>query len=403
MKKLLLVACASLLLSFNMQAQKSKAASDKEEDIYKFTVVKELPCTPVKNQNRSSTCWSFSSVGFIESELLRLGKGEYHLSEMFVVRNNFEEKADKYVRMHGSIAFSPGGLTENVFQLIERHGIVPESVYSGLNYGDTMHIHNELDNVTGAYMAAVLKSKKLTTAWKDGLNGILDAYLGEKPEKFVYNGIQYTPQSFAQSLGLNMNDYVNITSFTHHPFYAQFVLEIPDNYFWGISYNVPLDEMMEIIDSSIEMGYTVSWASDVSEEGFQYRNGYAIVADKSAGEDLSGSDRARWEGNKGQTTKKGKEAKPAIAKELAITQELRQQAFDNYETQDDHGMLIMGTAKDQEGNRYYKVKNSWGTDRSRYDGYFFASVPFVQYKTTGVMVHKSVIPDHIADKLGIKK
>lgn len=398
--KLALIFFASLI-GLNAGAQQP-TPSPKDDSTYTFTIVKELKCTPVKNQNRSSTCWCFSTVAFLESELIRAGKGEYDLSEMFIVRNNFEKKADRYVRMHGETAFSPGGLSENVLELVRQHGIVPEQVYSGLNYGDTAHVHNELDAVTTAYIKALINSRKLTTAWKDGFSGILDAYLGKLPESFTYNGKTYTPKSFAQSLGLNMDDYVSLTSFTHHPFYSKFILEIPDNYFWGLSYNLPLDELMAVIDNSLATGYTVAWGADVSEKGFEYRKGFAVVPDDAVVADQSGSDRARWENASGAKKEGAAAPKNEPAKEKVITQQLRQQAFDNYETQDDHGMLIMGKATDQNGNLYYKVKNSWGTTNSKYDGYFFASVPYVQYKTTGILVHKDAIPAAIAKKMGIK-
>lgn len=403
MKKISFIICA-LLLTFNVQAQNKKANEQKDEDIYKFTVTKELPTTSVKNQSRTSTCWCFSTLTLLESELLRMGKGEYDLSEMFIVRKNFEIKADRYVRMHGETAFSPGALAGNVIKIMKDYGIVPEEVYEGKNYGDTVHIHTELDAASSAYIKAVTtnRSRKLTTAWKDGFNGILDAYLGKMPEKFTYKGVEYTPQSFANSLGLNLDDYVDITSFTHHPFYTEIALEIPDNYFWNTSYNVPLADMMRIIDNALEQGYTVAWGSDVSEKGFQYRKGFAVVPEKDEDLDQTGSDRARWEAASGsKNDKKKEEPKPEPVKEKTITQEMRQIAFDNYETQDDHGMLIMGTAKDQNGNNYYKVKNSWGTTNSRYDGYFFVSIPYVQYKTTSVMVNKKAIPADIAAKLGL--
>ncbi len=402
MRRILFFICA-LLLTFGALAQ-NKAKDQKEEDIYKFTDTKELPTTSVKNQNRTSTCWCFSTLTFLESELLRMGKGDYDLSEMFIVRKNFEIKGDKYVRMHGETAFSPGALAGNVIKIIQEYGIVPEEIYEGKNYGDTAHIHTELDGVTGAYIKAVTtnRSRKLTTAWKDGFNGILDAYLGKMPEKFTYKGVEYTPTNFANTLGLNLDDYIDITSFTHHPFYTEIVLEVPDNYFWNKSYNVPLDDMMRIIDSSLEQGYTVAWGSDVSEKGFQYRKGFAVVPEKDEDLDQTGSDRARWEAASGnKNDKKKEEPKPTPVKEKTITQEMRQVAFDNYETQDDHGMLIMGTAKDQNNSRYYKVKNSWGTTNSRYDGYFYVSIPYVQYKTTSIMVNKKAIPADIAAKLGL--
>ena len=274
-----------------------------------------------------------------------------------------------------------------------------------MNYGDTIHSHGELNAVTKAYIDAVTKNRirRLTTAWKDGYHNILDAYLGEVPEKFTYKGVEYTPQSVANSLGLNLNDDVNITSFTQHPFYTKFALEIPDNYLWGEMYNVPMDELMKIIDNAIEQGYTVAWDADISEKGFRHKDGYAVVPEKDEDLDQAGSDRARWEAascNKHEQKKE--EPKPSIIKEKVITQEMRQKAFDNYETNDDHLMLINAIAKDQNGNRFYKVKNSWGTDNSRYDGFLFGSAPYIQSKTISILLHKNAISAAIASKLGIQ-
>ncbi|MDR1348264.1 MAG: aminopeptidase [Prevotellaceae bacterium] len=397
MKKILFTAIV-LAISLNVSAQKKKAEEKKPATGYKFTAVKELEYTSVKNQSRSGTCWSFSGLSFIESELLRLGKGEYDLSEMFVSRDNYEKKADKYVRLHGTINFAGGGSFEDVIETLRNAGIVPEEVYGGINYGGTIHDHSELDLVAKAYIDAVIKGRKLTKAWKKGFDGILDAYYGKYPEQFTYKGTSYTPKSFAQSLGLNFDDYTEITSFTHHPFYKPFIIEIPDNYIWGMNYNVPVDELVEIIDNSIEKGYTVAWGSDVSERGFQYRKGVAVVPDLEVNIS-SGTDREHWE----TLSKTEREAeilkldKPVA--ELKITQELRQEAFDNYETTDDHGMLIVGIAKDQNGAQFYKVKNSWGTDSSEYSGFFYVSENYVRYKTINILINKNAIPDHIKSKL----
>ncbi|MDR0421239.1 MAG: C1 family peptidase [Prevotellaceae bacterium] len=399
MKKVLFLTII-MVIALSVSAQDNKAEEKKPATGYKFTVVKELPHTAVKNQSRSGTCWSFSGLSFIESELLRLGKGEYDLSVMFVSRNNYEKKADKYVRMHGKINFAGGGSFQDVIETMSNTGIVPEEVYNGINYGGSIHDHSELDAVTKAYMDAVIKGRKLTKAWKKGFEGILNAYYGNYPEQFTYNGKSYTPESFAQSLGLNFDDYVNLTSFTHHPFYKPFVIEVPDNYIWGINYNIPIDELVEIIDNSIEQGYTVAWSSDVSERGFQYRKGIAVVPDLEANSN-SGTDRERWE----TLSRTEREAEILLfdkpVTELKITQELRQEAFDNYETTDDHGMHIIGIAKDQNGAKFYKVKNSWGTDGSEYSGFFYVSENYVRYKTMNVLIHKNVIPTGIKSKLGL--
>jgi aminopeptidase C len=395
MKTLLFALVACILCTNFIVAQ------EKDTIGYQFTIVKELKVTPVKNQNRSSTCWSFSGLGLIESEMLRMGKEEYDLSEMFVVYTNYMEQAEKYVRLHGNGIFAAGGSFADVFATIRDYGIVPEEVMPGLEYGEEMHIHGELDAVTKAYVDAVIKNtnRKLTPVWIKGFQGIMDAYLGKYPEKFTYKGKEYTPKSFAQSLGINLDDYVSLTSFLHHPFYTQFAIEIPDNWRWSTSYNLPLDELMQIFDNAINTGYTVAWGSDVSERGFN-RTGIAIVPDANVSE-MSGSDQARW---LGLSQKEREDALYKLDKpghEKNITQELRQEGFDNYQTTDDHGMLIYGIAKDQNGTKYYMVKNSWG-ETGKYKGYWYASEAFVKYKTINIVVHKNALPKVIKDKLGIK-
>ena len=372
--------------------------SEVNTDTFQFTTIKALPITPVKNQASSGTCWSFSGIGFIEAELLRMGKGEYDLSEMFVVSKNYGEKAQKYVRMHGATNFGEGGSFADVIDCIRDYGIVPDQAQSGLNYGETKHHHTELDQLLKAYVDVIIKdpNKKLSTAWFNGFNGILNAYLGECPQTFTYNGKQYSPQSFAQSLGINTNDYVSLTSFTHHPFYTAFPIEIPDNWRWEYSYNIPLDELMQVIDNSIDKGYTVAWASDVSEKGFT-RKGIAVVPDAVTTKDNSGTDQARLIG----ANPREKDNITGPVQEKTITQEMRQEGFNNYETTDDHGMLIYGIAQDQTGKRYYMVKNSWGVE-SPYKGMWYASVPFVEYKTIDILVNKNILSKELKKKLGIQ-
>ena len=368
---------------------------------FQFTTIKAIPITPVKNQSSSGTCWSFSGIGLIEAELLRMGKGEINLSEMFVVSKNYSDKAQKYVRMHGETNFAAGGSFADVLDCIKYYGIVPAQEQPGLNYGEKLHRHGELDQLLKAYVGVVIKNpnRKLSSAWFNGFNGILSAYLGECPESFTYNGKQYTPQSFAKFLGIIPDDYISLTSFTHHPFYTAFPIEIPDNWRWAYSYNIPMNEMVQIIDDAIDKGYTVAWASDVSEKGFT-RKGIAIVPDTEANAG-PGSDQARWLG----LTPAERENQISNFKgplpEKTITQEMRQEGFDNYETTDDHGMLLYGTAKDQNGTKYYMIKNSWGVDNP-YKGTWYISLPFVQYKTMNIVVHKDVLSKDLKSKLGIK-
>lgn len=373
-----------------------------KEEGYQFTPVKELKITPVKNQNRTGTCWSFSGVGLIEAELLRTGKGEYNLSEMFIANHSYKDKADKFVRLHGKLNFAQGGSFADVIYVFKHYGAVPGELYKGLEYGQDNHVHGELAEVATAYVDAVIKNrdKKLSTAWKKGFDSVIDTYLGKLPETFTYQGKQYTPKSFGESLGLNFDDYVSLTSYTHHPFYSQFPLEIEDNWRWAPSYNLPINELMEVFDHAINNGYAIAWGSDVSEKGFT-RNGIAVAADIKALES-SGSDQARWVGL--SQMEKDAEIKKLVekpCKEIEVTQELRQQAYDNYQTTDDHGMLIYGIAKDQTGKKFYMVKNSWGTE-SKYKGIWYASEAFVAYKTVNIVLHKDALPKTIKSKLGIK-
>lgn len=393
MKKVLLLA-VTCLLSLGVFAQEKNS-----EEGFTFTTVKENPITPVKNQNRSSTCWSFSGIGFLESELLRMNKGEFDLSEMFVVSHTMQERAELYVRLHGNGSFSPGGSFYDVLYTMKHHGLVPQSAMEGIKYGEEKHVHSEVDAVAAGYVDAIAKGrlKKLSPVWKDGLKAIYDTYLGECPADFEYNGKKYTPESFVKYLGLNADDYVSLTSYSHHPFYSTFSIEIEDNWRGGLSYNLPIDEFMETMDNAVNKGYTIAWGSDVSEVGFT-RNGIAVLPDMER-TDLAGSDMAKWTGM--TVADKTKEATSKPGPEMEVTQEMRQIAFDNWETTDDHGMLIYGIAKDQIGNEYYMVKNSWGTD-NKYNGMWYASKSFVKFKTMNIVVNKNALPKAIAKKLGIK-
>jgi bleomycin hydrolase len=379
MKKTLIFA---FVLSLSLASAQEK--TNKKGSEYKFTTIKSLDATEVQNQNMTGTCWSFSSLSFFESEMIRMGKGkDYNLSEMFVARKAYTMKADNYVRMHGKANFGEGGGFPDVLNVIKKYGIVPEEAYTGKKDPSAPHNHKMLETTLKNILhpAALDETTKIDFNFMhNSVDAVCDEYLGKAPEKFQYKGKEYTPKTYAEATGINPNDYVFLTSFTHHPFYSQFVLEVPDNWNWELMHNLPLNELQEVMNNAINNGYTFAWAADVSEKGFMWSDGLAIVPE--SGENI-------------------KEAANKPVNQMKITQELRQKAFDNYETQDDHGMHIVGTAKDQNGTMYYTVKNSWGKDSNQCDGYFYASESYVLYKTTSIMVHKKALPPAIAKKLGI--
>jgi bleomycin hydrolase len=347
---------------------------------------------------RTGTCWSFSGMSFFESEVMRITKKKVDLSEMFVVRNTYLDKAEQYVRMHGLVNFGQGGAFHDDLNIIKKYGIVPQSVYSGLRAGETKYNHDEMEAVLTAMLKTVVTQKTVTPYWKDAVKNTVDSYMGTVPTEFEHEGKKYTPQSFTKSLGLDMDDYVIVTSFTHRPFYSKFALEVQDNWAMDGAYNVPLDEMMKILENSIMNGYTVAWASDVSEKGFSYKNGLAIVPLDEEQIQKKGEDNRHFS-DAGSNKSGSPFDSPCQEKE--ITPEMRQKSFDNYETTDDHGMHITGLYKDQTGKKFYKVKNSWGMSNDN-QGYFFASEAFIKYKTTNFMIHKDAIPKDIAKKLGLK-
>lgn len=400
MNKLSLILCAAALSS---QVAVSAAAKDKAQDTaFVFTDVKVNPTTSVKDQNKSGTCWSFSGLSFLEDELLKKGKGEYDLSEMYVARQCYIDKAINFVRYYGKTNFGEGGGLLDIPYVYNKYGMMPESAYDGLEYGEEKHDHGELAAVLTAYLNEIVKNpnKKLSTAWLKGYIGILDAYLGEVPETFEYDGKTYTPRSFADELGLDMNDYLPVTSFTHHEFYKPFVLEVPDNWDHGLYYNVPMEELLQIVDNAIDKGYTVLWAADVSEKGFKWYDGVALMPKVDRKKSMEGTELDRWVKLKDSEKEDKMYDFKGPVEEITVTQESRQQGFDNYETTDDHGMVIVGKAVDQKGNKYFKVKNSWDSEQV-YDGYFYISMPYFLAKTMSIMVNKDGVPAGILQKLDL--
>ena len=394
-----------MLLSFLAALMLDSAAVDtaKVNEGWQFTTVDSVPITRVKDQHRSGTCWAFSTLGFLESEVLRIKGKEVELSPMFVVSKTLIDRATYCVRLYNEPRFAEGGSAYDVIYCMQHYGLVPKSAMPGIRYGwteaDTLPVFSELTAVASGYLSGLKKQKKLSPVWREGLQAIYDVYLGKCPTEFEYEGKQYTPESFVKSLGLNAEDYVSITSYTHHPFYERFALEVPDNWRMDQMYNVPLEDMMRIIDNALANGYTLAWGADVSEIGFT-RKGIGVVLDADHGADLTGSDMQKWVGMSKDKQKEELTKRPLPEK--TITQQMRQDAYDNWENTDDHGMQIFGTAKDQNGKRYYMVKNSWGTVKSDYKGIWYISEAFMQYKTNDVLVHKNAIPKDIRKKLKIE-
>ncbi|TSA35246.1 MAG: aminopeptidase [Porphyromonadaceae bacterium] len=355
--------------------QEKKPAENKPE--FQMTILKQIPATSVKSQSSTSTCWCFATTSMLESELIRLGKGEVGLSEMFTVNNVYTEKASQYVKFHGTCNFADGGAQHDVTNSIRKFGIVPRDIYPGLNYGETSHKHGELNAVLTGIVQTVVKNPngKISPVWMKGFNGVLDAYLGEKPLSFSYNGKMVTPKEFASELGINLDDYIEFSSYTHHPFYEKFVLEVPDNWAQQSMYNVPIDELMEIIDYSLNKGISISWGADISDLGFKDGIG-RIMTD-------------------------GADFKNPEATEKQVTQSDRQYMFDSWQLTDDHAMHLTGIAQDQFGNKFYLEKNSWG-EGGKNKGYSYISVPFMRMRTMSVMLHKDGVSPQIANKIGLK-
>ena len=388
--KALFISCALLLSAFSTFAQG-----------YQFTEVVTVPATPVKNQAATGTCWCFATTSFMESELLRMGKGEYDLSEMFIVRQKYmNQLQDNYLR-RGEGNIGQGSLSHTFKNAYRQVGIVPEEVYKGINYDSERHNHSEMVQYMEAIANVAVKNKKRSPEYDKLIRNLFDTYLGELPAKFTYKGKEYTPKSFAESLGLNMDDYIELTSFIHHPYYVKFDIEVPDNWEHQLMYNLPLDEMIETVDYALNNGFTVCWDGDVSEKGFSFKNGVAINPEVKKVEDLSNTDRARFEkmDEKERLEEVYKFEQPYP--EVKVTPEVRQEGFEAFVTTDDHLMHLTGIAKDQNGTKYYITKNSWGTDRNKFGGYLNMSESFVRAKTIYVMVHKDAIPKAIKTKLGL--
>jgi len=390
------------LLALSAMAEE-KNDSIKEEG-FQFTTVDSIAITPIKNQKNAGTCWSYSGMSFLESEALKKTGKVYDFSEMFVVSNTYMDRAEKAVRMHGDVSFAQGGSFVDDMYCLRNYGLVPDcEMPAGVMYGDTLSNHSELTAMTNPLVQAAAKASKLQMSpdgewlWKKAVRAVHEVYLGQIPEEFTYEGKKYTPLTFAQSTGLNADDYISITSFMHHPYGESFIIEVQDNWRWGTSLNVELDDFMQIIDDAIKAGYTVLWGGDVSEDGFT-RDGLAVYPDMQA-PDAPGADQARW--LRLDRSSKGKEISKKPLPQKFVTAEERQKGYDNFETGDDHGMHLFGTAKDQQGNRYYMIKNSWGKT-GKYDGIWYMTPEFARAKTLNYVVNKEAISKALKKKYNIK-
>ena len=404
-KILSLIALGSVCMLAPLSAKEAPAQDSKkataDSEGFQFTDIKILPHTPVKDQNKSGTCWCFAGCSLMESDVLRKGGEELDLSEMYYVRQNYIDKAKKYMRMDGKINFAQGGSFGDVNETAKIYGAIPEEVYQGLNYGEDKHSHYEMADALKGYLDGILGGKrKLSDAWLSGFTAILDAYLGPVPEEFTYKGQTYTPQSFAEAYGIAPEEFINITSFTHHPFYTSFPIEVADNWRWNYSYNIPLDEFKQLVDYALDHGYTIGWSADVSEPTFKWKDGIAVLPAEKTVADMTDAEVAKWTHLSNKERQELANETKGPVKERTITQESRQKGFDNHETTDDHAMEIVGIAKDQKGNRYYKVKNSWDTNQI-YDGYLYVSEPYFMEKTLNVQLNRNAIPEDLQKKLGI--
>ena len=401
MKKIIALAMLAVMATGANAKGKKQEKVDPNKPV--FTIVKENPITSVKDQNRSGTCWAYSTLSYFESEILKSTGKTYDLCESFVANKDYMDRAVQVVRYHGDMQFAQGGSAYDVYYVLKNYGICPEDAmpFPGSLYGDSLNNFNEFFSLLEPYVEGIARNKasKISGQWKVGFQGILDAYLGKCPENFTYEGKNYTPKSFMSTLGLNMDDYVTITSYTHHPFYSQYVVEVQDNWRNPASYNLPMDEMMQIIDNAVMNGYTVAWGGDVSEPGFT-RDGLAYMIDAKKMQSLQGSDMARWLGLSPAKRRNLIDSLGCNVPEVQATQEMRQERFDNWELTDDHGMLIYGIAKDQNGKEYYMVKNSWG-ETGKYKGTWYMTKTFIAANTMDYMVNKNAIPANIRKKMGL--
>ena len=379
MSKVIKTMALTLLLGMGVSVF-AQEPEEKKDPVYQFTETVNVPHTAVDNQGSSGTCWCFAGIGFVEAEILRMYGKEFNLSEMYTVRKAWMEKVSKFVRMHGGSSLSQGGEVCDVLYMIDKYGMMPEADYSGKVIGEERHMHSEMNEVIASVARAIIKNgnKKISPAWPKAVEGVLDAYLGDVPEDFTVDGKKYTPKSFAEAYPIDPANYVEICAFTSEPLYKPCMVEIPDNWTWTPAFNMTLDELLQAVDYALEHGYTLGWAQDVSNKGFSGKTGVGIVPED--------PEATLWE---------------SVVPELKVTDEIHQTAYDNWDAGDDHSMLVVGIAKDQNGTKYYKIKNSWGTERGPYKGYWYCSEQYLRKYTIFFTLHKDALSKAIKGKLGI--
>ena len=408
--KNIFIIIVSTILGYCSSAQNSLSYDPEFEEGYLFTIIHEVPVTSVKNQHQSGTCWCYSGLAFLEAELLRMGKGSYDLSEMYLVSLTYNDRAMASIRTGGDVSFGQGGVFPDILYGMSHYGLVPEEfMRPGIMYGDTLANHTELSTITNAMVSAIAKNNKLSQLLSSPQGSLLcsqaiasvhDIYLGTLPKYFSYQNHEYTPMTFYQSTGIDASDYVCLTSFSHHPFFSQFAIDVPDNWRRSLFYNIPINDLINLIDSALQDGYPVLWGGDVSEVGFRMgiHKGFCVLPAIQVDYAI-GSNMGHWAGKNARTIQK--EAAKHPTPQRWVSQEERQLAYDNRETGDDHSMLLCGIARDQMGNEYYKVKNSWGMV-GPYQGFAFISKAYMRYKTVFVAVHKDALSSHLRELLGIR-
>jgi bleomycin hydrolase len=392
MNKIIATACILIASQLNINAQDNLVnslknnGSDSINKKFRFTTKINLENSPVKNQGSSGTCWSYSGNSFLESEMMKAGKKFVDISEIYTARCAYVERAKNYVRMHGNIGWGDGAELHDVIDIYKKYGAMPYTEYTGLNYGTSKNKFGEMQAALEGFLQGVVKNNngKLTKNWLPAFTAALDAYLGKVPESFTYGGKSYTPLTFAKEyVGINADNYVEMSSYTYVPYFTKTLMMVPDNWSLQSVYNIPLEDITNVIDNSLKNGYTIAWATDVSEKYFSWKNGVAIVPEKDIEDMETDSIKTMFDGPKS---------------ERVITAQVREDAFDNYTTTDDHGMHIVGLATDQNGKEYYMVKNSWG-DKNDYKGYLYVSKAYVQYKTTAILVNRNALPKGYSEKL----